>query len=106
MNELLGIFIGLAAALLQSCSYVVSGAYARESGRPAWTLLAPSFLLMGLAALAGLPFAWPAGRPDWGVMLPVLLFPPPPPLTVRLLPPPPPLPVLRSPPPPQRRKRM
>ena len=70
MNELLGIFIGLAAALLQSCSYVVSGAYARESGRPAWTLLAPSFLLMGLAALAGLPFAWPAGRPDWGVMLP------------------------------------
>ncbi len=55
-----GLAAGFAAAFLQSCSYVVSSRYVRESGRPAWTLLPPSFLLMGLAALPLLAAVRPA----------------------------------------------
>lgn len=47
-----GIAVGLLAAFLQSCSYVVSARYVRQSGRPAWTLLPPSYVLMAPAALA------------------------------------------------------
>ena len=51
MNVSAGLAAGFVAAFLQSCSYVVSSRYVRESGRSAWTLLPPAFLLMGLAAL-------------------------------------------------------
>ena len=61
MNVAAGLAAGFAAAFLQSCSYLVSARYVRESGRAAWTLLPPSFALMGLGALALLPLAWPAG---------------------------------------------
>lgn len=58
---LAGVAVGFLAAFLQSCSYLVSARYVRQSGRPAWTLLPPSYLLMGPAALAlaaaTLPFA-------------------------------------------------
>lgn len=47
-----GIAVGFLAALLQSCSYLVSARYVRLSGRPAWTLLPPSYLLMAPAAAA------------------------------------------------------
>ena len=47
-----GIAVGFLAALLQSCSYLVSARYVRLSGRPAWTLLPPAYLLMAPAALA------------------------------------------------------
>jgi len=60
-SVLAGIAVGLVAAFLQSCSYLVSGRYVRVSGRAAWTLLAPSFLIMGVFALALLPLVWPAG---------------------------------------------
>lgn len=72
-ETLAGIAIGLAAAVLQSCSYLVSASYVRTSGRPAWTLLAPSFAAMGLFALCGMPLAWPAAGsppPDWSRLLP------------------------------------
>ena len=47
-----GIAVGFLAAFLQSCSYLVSARYVRLSGRPAWTLLPPSYLLMAPAAAA------------------------------------------------------
>lgn len=47
-----GVAVGFLAAFLQSCSYVVSARYVRQSGRPAWTLLPPSYVLMAPAALA------------------------------------------------------
>ena len=73
METAAGLAIGLLAAFLQSCSYVVSASYARGSGKPAWTLLAPSFAAMGVFAAALMPFAWPdagAPRPDWPRLLP------------------------------------
>ena len=70
MNILLGILTGLLSALSQSFNYVVSGRYAREESRPAHTLLAPAFLLMGVVSLVALPFAWPSEPPDWGRVLP------------------------------------
>lgn len=60
MNAAGGLAAGFAAAFLQSCSYLVSSRYVRESGRAAWTLLPPSFFLMGFGALALLPAVWPA----------------------------------------------
>ena len=47
-----GVAVGFLAAFLQSCSYLVSARYVRLSGRPAWTLLPPSYLLMAPAAAA------------------------------------------------------
>lgn len=73
METAAGLAIGLVAAFLQSCSYVVSASYVRGSGKPAWTLLAPSFGLMGLFAAVLLPFARPAAGappPDWPRLLP------------------------------------
>ena len=60
MSLAAGLAAGFAAAFLQSCSYVASSRYVRESGRAAWTLLPPSFLLMGLAALPLLAAVRPA----------------------------------------------
>ena len=60
METMLGVLAGLAAACLQSCSYLVSSSYVRGSGKPAWSLLAPSFLAMGFFALAVFPFVWPS----------------------------------------------
>lgn len=74
METLAGLGIGLVAAFLQSCSYVVSASYVRGSGKPAWTLLAPSFLVMGAFAALALPLAWPAPGappPDWARLLPL-----------------------------------
>lgn len=70
-----GIAIGLLAAFLQSCSYLASGRYARETGKPAWTLLAPAFFLSGVVSFAALPFAMPSASvgnppPDWRQLLP------------------------------------
>ncbi len=68
-----GLAVGFLAAFLQSCSYVVSASYVRGSGKPAWTLLAPSFGVMGVFAAVLLPLAWPrAGSPspDWPKLLP------------------------------------
>lgn len=59
-SALAGVVAGLAAAFLQSCSYVVSASFVRGSGKPAWALLAPSFAVMGLFALLILPFTAPA----------------------------------------------
>lgn len=73
METVAGLAIGLVAAFFQSCSYVVSTSYVRGSGKPAWTLLAPSFGLMGLFAAALLPFARPAAGsppPDGTRLLP------------------------------------
>ena len=39
MSPAAGLAAGFAAAFLQSCSYVASSRYLRESGRAAWTLL-------------------------------------------------------------------
>lgn len=50
MSSAIGLAVGFFAAFLQSCSYLVSARYARLSGRPAWTLLPPSYLLMAPAA--------------------------------------------------------
>lgn len=63
MTTILGIFIGLLAALMQSSSYVFSGKYMRESGRSIMTLLSPSFAIMSLASLLVLPFFLPAVMP-------------------------------------------
>lgn len=70
-----GIVIGLLAAFLQSCSYLASGRYARETGRPAWTLLAPAFFVSGIVSLSALPFAMPESAlgvpsPDWSRLIP------------------------------------
>ena len=61
MTGAAGLAAGFAAAALQSCSYLVSARYVRESRRQAWTLLPPAFALMGLGAIALLPATWPAG---------------------------------------------
>jgi hypothetical protein len=47
-----GVAVGFLAAFLQSCSYLVSARYVRQSGRPAWTLLPPAYILMAPASLA------------------------------------------------------
>lgn len=47
-----GVAVGFLAAFLQSCSYLVSARYVRQSGRPSWTLLPPAYLLMAPAAFA------------------------------------------------------
>ena len=73
MDEALGLLIGFVAACVQSCSYVVSASYVRGSGKPAWTLLAPSFLVMGLFGALAAPLAWPAAGaqlPRFGRLVP------------------------------------
>ena len=66
-----GLAAGFLAAFLQSCSYLVSARYVRESGRPPWTLLPPAYLLMAPAAVAvaaaTLPFA--SGPVPWAAAL-------------------------------------
>ncbi|MBR1609045.1 MAG: hypothetical protein IJ678_05465 [Kiritimatiellae bacterium] len=56
-----GIALGLGAAVLQALSYVVSAAYVRGSGAPAWTLVPRAFAAMFPAGVllcaATLPFA-------------------------------------------------
>lgn len=69
MMVFLGVLAGLCAAFFQSCSYLASGRYVRESNRPAYTLLPPSFLLMGLLALPLLPLTLPDRSPAWGPLL-------------------------------------
>ena len=68
-TDILGIFVGLIAAFFQSCSYLASARYVRESNRPAYTLLPPAFLFMGLLVLPILPFVWPDQAPSWRPLL-------------------------------------
>ena len=56
MESLFGVMIGLFGAALQSCSYVCSGKYVRETGRGMLSLLLPSFVLMSAVSFAALPF--------------------------------------------------
>lgn len=68
-TDILGIFVGLIAAFFQSCSYLASARYVRESNRPAYTLLPPAFLFMGFLVLPILPFVWPDQSPTWRPLL-------------------------------------
>ncbi len=71
-----GILLGLAAALLQSTSYLASGAFVRTYHRANLALLARGYVIMGALSAAALPFAWPAGGavPPFGsYALPMLL---------------------------------
>ena len=62
----IGILLGLVAASLQSCCYIVSGSYVKRTGRPGWTLTAPqrAFMLVPYAVLTW--FSRPASFGDHG----------------------------------------
>lgn len=66
-----GLAAGFLAAFLQSCSYLVSARYVRESGRPSWTLLPAAYLLMAPAAavLAAATLAFAQGPVPWKAAL-------------------------------------
>ncbi len=55
-----GILLGLAAALLQSLSYIASGAFVRTYQRASLALLTRGYVLMGLFSALALPWVWPA----------------------------------------------
>ena len=56
---LIGVFLGLLAALFQSLSYIASGCYVRRTGRPGWTLGAPQRVLTLLPYGLLAAFLWP-----------------------------------------------
>ncbi len=57
-----GILIGLAAALLQSLSYVVSGAFVRTYQSASLALLTRAYVIMGGISVLALALVWPAGE--------------------------------------------
>lgn len=59
MDILAGTLFGIAAAFLQACAFAASARYVRMSGKAPWTLVAPSFLVMGVIAFAAMPFCLP-----------------------------------------------
>lgn len=58
---LAGILLGLAAASLQSLSYIASGAFVRTYHSASLALLTRGYVIMGLLAALALPLAWPSG---------------------------------------------
>lgn len=59
-----GILLGLSAALLQSVSYVASGAFVRKYHGANLALLTRAYVLMGVVSAIALPCVWPrAGMP-------------------------------------------
>lgn len=56
-----GILLGFAAALLQSLSYIASGAFVRTYHRASLALLTRGYVIMGAVSVVALPFAWPDG---------------------------------------------
>lgn len=59
MELIVGTLFGIVAAFLQACAFASSARYVRMSGKPSWTLIAPSFLVMGVIAFAAMPFCLP-----------------------------------------------
>jgi len=59
----IGVFLGLMAALFQSLSYLCTKAFIRSSHRTTLDLLALGHIVMGVFAVVLLPFVWPASMP-------------------------------------------
>ncbi len=55
-----GVLLGLSAALLQSLSYIASGAFVRTYRHGSLALLTRGYVLMGLFSTLALPWVWPA----------------------------------------------
>jgi len=69
-----GIVLGLTAALFQSLSYLFARRFSSGRANPHARLLASSHIVMGVVALAALPWVWPEGvRWDWTWGRPVIL---------------------------------
>jgi drug/metabolite transporter (DMT)-like permease len=62
---LLGILLGLAAALCQSSSYVGSRIFTHKYPGRTLSLLSLSHIVMGILALILLPFVWPSRMPPF-----------------------------------------
>lgn len=63
MNVGVGVVFGLAAAVLQSASYIFSRRFMRRGGVSAFHLLAVSHTLMGAMSVVILPFVWSRACP-------------------------------------------
>ena len=59
----IGIAFGIATALSQCFAYIFSRLFVLRHHSALWRLLVVSHVYMGLAALIGLPFAWPDTLP-------------------------------------------
>jgi drug/metabolite transporter (DMT)-like permease len=70
---LLGIILGLAAAVCLSTSYVGSRIFSHKYPDNTLHLLSLSHIVMGVFALAMLPFVWPASMPPFAQYAPSLL---------------------------------
>ncbi len=70
---ILGIFLGLIAATLQSSAYVASRVYLHRHQSSSLNLMAISHIIMGALSAVILPFIWPDDPPAWSdLLLPVL----------------------------------
>lgn len=59
----IGVMLGLGAATMQSLSYLFSRLFVMKRAQGSFHLMVQAHVLMGLASLALLPLAWPAGAP-------------------------------------------
>jgi drug/metabolite transporter (DMT)-like permease len=70
---LLGILFGFGAAVFQSTSYVGSRVFSHKYPDKTLHLLSLSHIVMGVFAIALLPFVWPKTMPAFGVYAPSLI---------------------------------
>ena len=66
---MLGILLGLLSAFLQSCSYLVSARFVRQTGYSAKVLISTASVLMAFFGAAVLPFVAPAPGAPWITLL-------------------------------------